>query len=96
MKKLGISLISMLSILAGTTTVAVAKNANQQLKVRFTENNTLLVSAPTMSQARLYTQNGRFLEKEDGKTASFELERGTYILFADLENETVARTVILK
>lgn len=96
MKKLGIGLISMLSILAGTTSVAIAKGNQQKLNVRFTENNTLLVAAPNMLQARLYNQNGLLLNSEEGNVVRFELEQGTYLLFADLEDETVARKVILK
>ncbi len=96
MKKLGISLIMMFSILAGTSTVAIAKSNQQKLNVRFTENNTLLVSAPTLTQSRLYNKDGLLLITENGKYVSFELVPGTYLLFADVDNETVVRKIVLK
>lgn len=96
MKKLVISLIAMFSILAGTATVAVAKSNLEKLNVRFTENNVLLVTAPTLSEARLYSEDGLLLEREQGKFVAFELNRGTYLLFADVESGTEVRKVVLK
>lgn len=96
MKKLCIGLISMFSILAGTTAVAVAGCQDEQLVVRFSENNTILVTSPTMTEARLYTNEGRLLERGTGKIVRFELERGEYILFADTECKTISKKVVLK
>lgn len=96
MKKLCIGLISMLSILAGTSAVAVADCSNEKVVVRITENNTLVVAAPTLSEARLYTAKGELINRATGKVARFELERGEFILTADTDCQTVTRKIVLK
>ena len=97
MKKLFIGIISMFSILAGTSTVVTAKNDKNlsALSVRLIEN-TLVVSASQLTEARLYTYRGQLLSKETGNYLTFDLEQGTYVLFADVNGETLARKVILK
>ena len=97
MKKVFFSLFTILSILAGSQNVAIAQpHNNDSVKVRFREN-TLVVSAPNMTEARLYTRNGKLLNKEQGKIAQFEIEnRGNYTLYAKVEGKTVVRKVIMK
>lgn len=46
-----------------------------------------------MEEARIYTMQGRLLQKERGKFAQFELERGEYRLFAKVNGETVTRRI---
>jgi len=98
MKKVFLSLFTILSILAGSENIAVAgtHHNNDSFKVRFREN-TLVVTSPKMTEARLYTHNGKLLTKEQGQIAQFELEnRGKYLLYAKVEGKTVIRKVILK
>lgn len=97
MKKFAIGIISMLSILAGTSTVATAQNDAEAAKVsvRFYEN-TLVVSSPALTESRLYTYKGRLLETEKGKYARFELEQGAYLLCADVDGQTISRKVVLR
>ena len=97
MKKVLLSLFTILSILAGTENIAVAgTHHNNDVKVRFREN-TLVVTSPNMTEARLYSQNGKLLNKEQGQIAQFEIEnRGKYTLYAKVEGKTVVRRVILK
>ena len=97
MKKVFLSLFTILSILAGSNNVAVAgnQNINDSVKVRFREN-TLVVTSPNMKEARLYTKNGKLLNKEQGKIAQFEIEnRGNYVLYAKVDGKTVVRKVII-
>lgn len=98
MKKVIFSLFTILSIIAGTENIAVAGNHQNidSVKVRFREN-TLVVTAPKMTEARLYTQNGKLVNKEQGKIAQFEIEnRGKYTLYAKVEGKTVVRKVVMK
>ncbi|MBR4547485.1 MAG: hypothetical protein IKO66_05525 [Paludibacteraceae bacterium] len=98
MKKVVLSLFTVLSILAGSQNVAIARthNTNESFKVRFREN-TLVVTSPEMTEARLYTSNGKLLNKEQGKIAQFEIEnRGNYMLYAKVQGKTVVRKVVMK
>ena len=97
MKKVIISLFTILSIVAGSESIAVAANPNiDSVKVRFREN-TLVVTAPKMTEARLYTKNGKLVNKEQGKLAQFEIENpGKYTLYAKVEGKTVVRKVVMK
>ncbi len=98
MKKKLFSLFTILSILAGSETIAVAgtNHNNDSFKVRFREN-TLVVTSPKMTEARLYSQNGKLICKEQGKIAQFEIEnRGNYTLYAKVEGKTVVRKVVMK
>ncbi len=98
MKKVFLSLFTILSILSGSQSVAFAgnNNTNDSIKVRFREN-TLVVTSPQMTEARLYTKNGKLVNKEQGKTAQFEIEnKGHYTLYAKVEGKTVVRKVVMK
>ena len=98
MKKVFFSLFMILSILAGSENNAIAgtHHNNDSFKVRFREN-TLVVTSPNMTEARLYTQNGKLVNKEKGKIAQFEIEnRGNYVLYAKVEGKTIVRKVVMK
>ncbi|MBP5290552.1 MAG: hypothetical protein J6Y76_03965 [Paludibacteraceae bacterium] len=98
MKKVFLSLFTILSILAGSETTAFAGNTQTKdsVRVRFREN-TLVVTSPNMTEARLYTQNGKLVNKEKGKIAQFEIEnRGKYTLYAKVDGKTVTRRVVMK
>ena len=86
--------VSLVAILAGFTSADAAKR-NDIFTVRFREN-TLVVSSEQMEEARIYTMQGRLLQKERGKFAQFELERGEYRLFAKVNGETVTRRIELR
>ena len=93
MKKM-LYFVSLVAILAGFTSADAAKR-NDIFTVRFREN-TLVVSSEQMEEARIYTMQGRLLQKERGKFAQFELERGEYRLFAKVSGETVTRRIELR
>ncbi len=96
MKKVFFSLFAAAAIMASSMNIAVAAtNNSDKFTVRFREN-TLVVASTGMTEARLYTQNGRLLKQENGKLIEFDLERGTYVLCAQVHGETIARKVILK
>ncbi|MBQ2170444.1 MAG: hypothetical protein II448_01730 [Paludibacteraceae bacterium] len=80
--------------MAGFTSADAAKR-NDIFTVRFREN-TLVVSSEQMEEARIYTMQGRLLQKERGKFAQFELERGEYRLFAKVNGETMTRRIELR
>jgi hypothetical protein len=93
MKKM-LYFVSLVAVLAGFTSADAAKR-NDIFTVRFREN-TLVVSSEQMEEARIYTMQGRLLQKERGKFAQFELERGEYRLFAKVNGETVTRRIELR
>lgn len=95
MKKVFFSLFAAWSLMIGSTTIAEAAKNNDEFKVRFREN-TLVVTSTGLQEARIYNMNGKLLQKETGKICEFELERGTYRLYAKVNDETVSRKVILK
>ena len=86
--------VSLVAVLAGFTSADAAKR-NDIFTVRFREN-TLVVSSEQMEEARIYTMQGRLLQKERGKFAQFELERGEYRLFAKVNGETMTRRIELR
>jgi hypothetical protein len=93
MKKM-LYFVSLVAVLAGFTSADAAKR-NDIFTVRFREN-TLVVSSEQMEEARIYTMQGRLLQKERGTFAQFELERGEYRLFAKVNGETVTRRIELR
>ena len=98
MKKIGIrvSLVVMtiISLMAGVN-IADAAHNNDNFTVRFREN-TLVVTSTRMEEARIYSMQGKLLQKEKGNFVEFELERGTYRLYAKVNGETVSRRVELR
>lgn len=98
MKKIGmkVSLVVMtiISLMAGAN-IADAAHNNDNFTVRFREN-TLVVTSTRMEEARIYSMQGKLLQKEKGNFVEFELERGTYRLYAKVNGETVSRRVELR
>lgn len=98
MKKIGmkVSLVVMtiISLMAGVN-IADAAHNNDNFTVRFREN-TLVVTSTRMEEARIYSMQGKLLQKEKGNFVEFELERGTYRLYAKVNGETVSRRVELR
>lgn len=94
MKKFILSVFTLLSVLSGAQHIAVAAN-NNDFKVRFREN-TLVVTSPAMTEARIYNENGKLLMKEQGQLAEFDLERGSYKLYAKVDGQTVSRRIELR
>ena len=74
---------------------ADAAKSNDNFTVRFREN-TLVVTSTQMEEARIYSMQGKLLAKERGHFAEFELERGTYRLYAKVNGETVTRRIELR
>lgn len=95
MKNFILSVFTLLSVLSGAHHIAVAANNNDNLKVRFREN-TLVVSAPTMTEARLYTEDGKILVREEGSLVEFELTQGKYLLFVTIDGKHIGQRVELR
>ena len=87
-------LLTMCCLMAGFTFVDAAKNTDN-FTVRFREN-TLVVTSTQMEEARIYSMQGKLLQKEQGNFAEFELERGTYRLYAKVNGETLTRRIELR
>ena len=94
MKRILMSLTTAVVLLTGVTFADAAKS-NDNFTVRFREN-TLVVTSTQMEEARIYSMQGKLLAKESGQLAEFELERGTYRLYAKVNGETVTRRVELR
>ena len=87
-------LMTICCLMAGFTFADAAKS-NDDFTVRFREN-TLVVTSTEMEEARIYTMQGKLLQKEQGNFAEFELDRGTYRLYAKVKGETVTRRIELR
>lgn len=87
-------LLTFCCLIAGFTFADAAKN-NDNFTVRFREN-TLVVTSAQMEEARIYSMQGKLLQKERGNFVEFELERGTYRLYAKVNGETVSRRIELR
>jgi hypothetical protein len=87
-------LLTFCCLMAGFTFADAAKN-NDNFTVRFREN-TLVVTSAKMEEARIYTMQGKLLQKERGNFVEFELDRGTYRLYAKVDGETVSRRIELR
>lgn len=93
-KNVSLILLTSICLLAGVSFADAAKN-NDNFTVRFREN-TLVVTSTYMEEARIYSMQGKLLQKERGNFVEFELERGTYRLFAKVNGETVSRRIELR
>lgn len=87
-------LLTFCCLMAGFTFADAAKN-NDNFTVRFREN-TLVVTSAKMEEARIYSMQGKLLQKERGNFVEFELDRGTYRLYAKVNGETVSRRIELR
>lgn len=94
MKRILMCLTTAVVLLTGVN-FAYAAKSNDNFTVRFREN-TLVVTSTQMEEARIYSMQGKLLAKERGQFVEFELERGTYRLFAKVNGETVTRRVELR
>lgn len=87
-------LMTICFVMAGFT-FADATKSNDNFTVRFREN-TLVVTSARMEEARIYSLQGKLIAKERGNFAEFELEKGTYRLYAKVNGETVSRRIELR
>ena len=94
LNKVSLVLVLVCSLFAGVN-VADAAKTQDELSVRFREN-TLVVTSTQMEEARIYSMQGKLLQKEKGNFAEFELDRGTYRLYAKVNGETVSRRIELR
>ena len=94
MRKILLSVTTVVVLLTGVIFADAAKS-NDNFTVRFREN-TRVVTSTQMEEARIYSMQGRLLAKEQGHFAEFELERGTYRLYAKVNGETVTRRIELR
>ena len=75
--------------------VADAAKCSDNFTVRFREN-TLVVCATQLEEARIYSMDGKLLRKERGQYVEFELEPGTYRLFAKVGDTMERRRIELR
>jgi len=94
MKRFFMIVATVVALLTGVTFADAAKS-NDDFTVRFREN-TLVVKSMQMEEARIYSLQGKLLQKERGNLVEFELERGTYRLYAKVNGETVTRRIELR
>jgi len=93
-KNVSLILLTSICLMAGVSFADAAKN-NDNFTVRFREN-TLVVTSSHMEEARIYSMQGKLLQKERGNFVEFELERGNYRLYAKVNGETVSRKIELR
>ena len=94
MKKVLVCLMTIVTMLTGVTLAEAAKS-NDNFTVRFREN-TLVVASTQMEEARIYSMQGKLLQKEQGTFVEFPLEKGTYRLYAKVNGETLTRRIELR
>ena len=94
MRRIFLTLATVVALVTGVIFADAAKS-NDNFTVRFREN-TLVVTSTQMEEARIYSMNGKLLQKERGSYAEFELEPGTYRLYAKVNNEMVRRRIELR
>lgn len=87
-------LMTICCLMAGFTLADAAKS-NDNFTVRFREN-TLVVASHQMEEARIYSMQGKLLNKQQGQFVEFELERGTYRLYAKVNGKTLTRRIELR
>ena len=92
--KVSFVVLTVVSLFAGVNIADAARNKDN-FTVRFREN-TLVVTSTQMEEARLYSMQGKLLQKERGNFVEFELDRGTYRLYAKVNGETLTRRIELR
>jgi maltose-binding protein MalE len=95
MKKVFMTLFASVALAAGLTLSNAAQNTTDKFTVRFREN-TLVVTSTQMEEARIYSLQGKLLAKEKGRFAEFELEKGSYRLYAKVNGQTLSRRIELR
>ena len=93
MRRFLMTLTTVVVLLTGVI-VADAAKVTDQFTVRFREN-TLVVCSTQMEEARIYSMDGKLLLKERGNYIEFELEPGTYRLYAKVGNGMERRRIEL-
>ena len=94
MKRFLMTMTTVVVLLTGVI-VADAAKCSDNFTVRFREN-TLVVCATQLEEARIYSMDGKLLRKERGQYVEFELEPGTYRLFAKVGDSTERRRIELR
>ena len=94
MRRFLMTMTTVVVLLTGVI-VAEAAKSTDNFTVRFREN-TLVVTAAQMEEARIYSLDGKLLQKESGNYVEFELEPGTYRLFAKVGNQMERRRIELR
>lgn len=94
MKRFLMTMTTVVVLLTGVI-VADAAKCTDNFTVRFREN-TLVVCATQMEEARIYSLDGKLLQKERGQYVEFELEPGTYRLFAKVGDTMERRRIELR
>ena len=94
MRRIFLIMATVVALVTGVIFADAAKS-NDNFTVRFREN-TLVVTSTQMEEARIYSMNGKLLQKERGSYAEFELDPGTYRLYAKVNNEMVRRRIELR
>ena len=95
MKKILMAMTTVVVLLTGVI-VADAAKCTDNFTVRFREN-TLVVTAAQMEEARIYSLDGKLLQKERGNYVEFELEQGrSYRLYAKVGNTMERRRIELR
>ena len=94
MRRVFLTVLTTVALLTGVI-VAEAAKSNDNFTVRFREN-TLVVTSTQMEEARIYSMQGKLLQKQQGSFVEFELERGTYRLYAKVNGETLTRRIELR
>ena len=94
MRRVFLTVLTTVALLTGVI-VAEAAKSNDNFTVRFREN-TLVVTSTQMEEARIYSMQGKLLQKQQGSFLEFELDRGTYRLYAKVNGETLTRRIELR
>ena len=94
MRRFLMTMTTVVVLLTGVI-VAEAAKCTDNFTVRFREN-TLVVTAAQMEEARIYSLDGKLLQKEQGNYVEFELEPGTYRLFAKVGDQMERRRIELR
>lgn len=94
MRRFFMMVATVVALVTGVTFADAAKS-NDEFSVRFREN-TLVVRSTKMEEARIYSMQGKLLQKERGNLVEFELERGTYRLYAKVNGKTLTRRIELR
>ena len=94
MRRVFLTIATVVALLTGVI-VAEAAKSNDNFTVRFREN-TLVVTSTQMEEARIYSLDGKLLQKECGNYVEFELEPGTYRLFAKVGDQMERRRIELR
>lgn len=96
MKKKLFSLFMLVAAMTATGTSAVAKDvAKDGLMVRFYEN-TIELRAEGLAGATLFNDRGVFINRMEGERVRFVVEQGRYLVWAEVNGETVVRWVVVK